>query len=388
MPARRILICNYEYPPLGGGGGTCSRAFARELLRLGHRVEVVTARFRGQPPDIQRGRFRLRRLPALRGKLGQSNPVEMMSYVASAVPYLLLRRGPRPDVAISFHSIPSGMAAWPLSVLRGVPHIVLFRGGDVPGWLPGELQLYHRATLWLNRLIVDQAALALANSDGLRDLAQKSFPRTRIGVLYNGVDPGTYKPPAEGRDARTGPVRLVFAGRITTQKGIDTMLDALGGLRALDWTLEIGGDGPEIPALSAQAERLGIADRVAFLGWLSREGVAELYRRGDVLIFPSRYEGMPNVVLEGIASGLPVVGTRIAGTEQIIEPEANGLMVEPDDVPALREAIRRLVEDRALRLRLGEEARRRAVETWSWKGRAKELEAKIESVLSSPRPRT
>lgn len=383
MPSRRILFCNYEFPPLGGGGGTCSKYLAGYLAAMGHRVEVVTAHHRGLARDVRAGNLRLRRLSALRRRRGQSNPLEMASYACAAFPYLLLRWARRPDVIVSFHSIPSGLPAWPLSMIWGVPHIVLFRGGDVPGWLPGELDGMHRRTLWLNRLIVYQAAAALANSDGLRDLAQPSFPRKEIGVLRNGVDLRAYRPPPGGRGGRTGPVRLIFAGRITTQKGIDTLLRALAGgaLRPLDWVFDLVGDGPQLGEYLALAEKLGIGSRVVSHGWLGRSALRGLYQEADLLVFPSRYEGMPNVVLEAGATGLPTVATRIAGTEEIIVEGENGFLVEVDDEAGLAARIADLVTDERLRLRLGKGARRLAIDGWSWPGRARQLEAVIEEVL-------
>lgn len=382
-PPRRFLFVNYEYPPVGGGGGTCCRAFARALVRRGHEVEVVTARWGPLRREVRHGRFLLRRLPALRRRPGQSNPIEMMSYVAVAAPYLLLRGGPRPDIAVSFHTIPSGMAAFPLCALRGVPHIALFRGGDVPGWLPGELQLYHRLTLWLNRVIVYHADQAMANSNGLAALAQKSFPHKQIGVLCNGVDVDGFSPPQDNRAQRNGPVRLLFVGRITTQKGIDTLLSVLGSpaLRDGNWHLDIAGDGPQLHEYQQQAARLGIAPKLTCHGWLDRPATARLYRHADLLVFPSRYEGMPNVVLEAMAAGLPVIGTNIAGTEQLLVDGKNGYMVAVDDEAALGARIKELIENPARREAMGEAGREEVANHWSWNARAAELETVAEEIL-------
>lgn len=385
-PPRRILICNYEFPPLGGGGGTASRFLARELVRLGHRVEVVTSHFRGLPRVVERGRFRLWRVPAVREQKGQSNPREMISYVISAAANLLARGGPRPDAIVSFHSIPSGLVGWVLSMIWGVPHIVLFRGGDVPGWLPGELDAMHRRTLWLNRLIVRQAVAALANSRGLRDLAAPSFPGVDIGVLANGVDTRLYRPPAVR--GHTGPARLIFVGRITTQKGLDLLIETLAtpSLAGRHWELDVVGTGPMLDVYTARAAALGLAPRIRFHGWLGRAETAALYRGADILAFPSRYEGMPNVVLEAMASGLAIVSTRIAGTEELIEDGRNGLLVAPDDPAAFAVALRRVIDDGDLRRQLGEAARRDAVEGWSWAARAAQLADVIESASATGAP--
>jgi len=370
----RFLFSNYEYPPIGGGGGTECKALARELLLAGHSVEVVTAAFGELARDFRRGGYRVRRLPCVRLRAGRCTPPEMLSWAAVAVPWLLARRDPRPDVILSFHSIPSGLTGFPVSEAWGIPHLVRFEGGDVPGWLPGDLARYHAMTLWLNRLIVNRSAFALANSDGLRDLAAKAFPDKRIDVLSNGADTIRFRPPDDGRRGRSGPVRLLFVGRLTSQKGLDTLLDALGrvGTEA-DWTLDVAGFGPLEDALRREAQERGIAGRIRFRGWMERDAVRDLYRESDAFILPSRYEGMPNVVLEAMASGLPVIGSNIMGTVELVVPGETGILVPVDDAGALADAISTLVGDGGLRLSMGDAGRRRIECEWSWARRAEEL---------------
>ena len=173
----RVLFCNYEYPPLGGGGSTASRYLANELALRGHQVEVVTTWFRGLPREEKEAGLHVRRLPALRSHPARCRPYQMASYSLLAASYLLFRGGPKADVIVSYHSIPSGLAGWPASLIYRTPHVVLFRGGDVPGFLPEVMKTYHARTLWLNRWIVYQSAAALANSDGLAEMAQRAFPK-------------------------------------------------------------------------------------------------------------------------------------------------------------------------------------------------------------------
>jgi glycosyltransferase involved in cell wall biosynthesis len=353
-----------------------SKFLARELVARGHHVEVVTTWFEGLEPETVEGNLRIRRLRSRRRKMGQSNPIEMISYVLTALPWILFRSRRRPDVIMSYHSIPSGLVGFPLSILWRLPHIVQFHGGDVPGWLPGVLSTYHRCTLWLNRWVVYQAAAAVAVSDGLRDLAQPSFPKRKLGTLANGVDLDVFSPPAAGRENRDGAPRLFFVGRVTVQKGVDVLLKALADprLTGLPWHLDLAGDGPQLPEYREQAAALGLTDRITFHGWMTREQVRPLFDSADLLVLPSRYEGMPIVVLEAMGCGLPVVATDIPGTRELIAEGETGLLVKPEDAADLAGALHRLLSDPAERLRIGAKARADAEARWSWAARAAELE--------------
>jgi glycosyltransferase involved in cell wall biosynthesis len=379
MPRRRWLFLNYEFPPIGGGGGTCSFHLGRCLARAGHEVEVLTAAFGDLPVRETVDGMLVRRIPSIRRHAGQCTPMEMVSWIVSATFAALSAR--RADFLVSFHSIPSGLPAWPVSVLRRVPHIILFQGGDVPGWLPGELERWHARTLWLNRLVVHQAAAAIANSEGLAKLARPSFPKREIGVICGGADPEAYAP---GPPRPTGgECRLLFVGRLTTQKGLDAALKALARVKtATPWTLTVAGDGPRRGEFEGLARGLGLAARVTFRGFMDRAAVRTLYTESDVFVFPSRYEGMPNVVLEAMACGLPVVGTRIAGTEQLVEPETNGDLLPVDDIDALAAALDRMISDETRRRRMGEASRRLVLEKWTWAARADELARTGESLLA------
>jgi glycosyltransferase involved in cell wall biosynthesis len=175
---------------------------------------------------------------------------------------------------------------------------------------------------------------------------------------------------------------LLFVGRLSTQKGVSVLLDALALVPAR-WHLRIVGDGPERASLTAQAARLGIAERVTFHGWAQREELPALYRAADVFVFPSLDEGMPNVVLEALASGLPIVATRIAGNDQLVLPGENGTLVPPSDPHAFAAALAPLLTDPAARQRMAARSRALATERYSWASSAGKYDALFQSIAAS-----
>lgn len=393
----RLLILNYEYPPIGGGAGTGCKFLAQELAKRGHLVEVVTSAFENLPRRSFRqypggGSLRIRRIPVLRREAGRCRPHEMATFILSAFAHLLFRGDLRRfDALLSFHTIPSGVPAWPWSWWCNVPHVVLFRGGDVPGFLPGELQLLHRITYPLNSAIVLQSRLALANSNGLRRMAQRAFPFKEIGVIQNGVDarlfhPGNRfevaQPNTEIARIENAPIRLMFAGRMTSQKGLDTLGAALALLKDVSWEITLAGEGPERAPLEELLRREGLIDRAQFLGWQKRLGLAKEYRRADVFVFPSRYEGMPNALLEALSSGCAVVATPIAGSVDLVQHGETGLLTPVDDPQALADALRQLIQTPEKRRELGSNARREILSHWAWSTRAGELEAMLKEISS------
>ncbi len=170
--------------------------------------------------------------------------------------------------------------------------------------------------------------------------------------------------------------------RLSHEKGVDLAIAALALLRSRgrDAALAIAGDGPEEPALRRQAEAAGLADRVHFLGRVADVGA--LYRALDCVMIPSRdgAEGLPNVLLEAMSAGLPVVATRVAAVPEVLVDEAAGLVVPPGDAPALAAAAERAVASGFNAM--GKEARQTVVRRFSLDHRALRLTALYREILS------
>ncbi len=177
----------------------------------------------------------------------------------------------------------------------------------------------------------------------------------RFHIIHCGVDPARYRPaPHDGQE-------LLFVGRLAAVKGVPVLLEAVAALKprfpALRLTLI--GDGPDRPALEAQARALGLGETVQLLGYRSQSEVAEALAETDIFTLPSFAEGVPVVLMEALASHVPVVTTQIAGVPELVQDGASGRLVPPGDTQALEQAIAGLLRSDSLRRTMGAEGRAR-----------------------------
>jgi glycosyltransferase involved in cell wall biosynthesis len=147
---------------------------------------------------------------------------------------------------------------------------------------------------------------------------------------------------------------ILFAGRLSHAKGADVLLVALSRVGRADYRCLIAGDGPERNRLESLTALLGLRDRVCFLG--ARPDVADLLSQANFLVLPSRWEGLPLIVLEAMAAGCPIIATSVDGTAEVLRNEESGLLVPPNDPIALAEAIERFLSAPSLRARLAARA--------------------------------
>jgi glycosyltransferase involved in cell wall biosynthesis len=177
--------------------------------------------------------------------------------------------------------------------------------------------------------------------------------REKIVILPNATAAAPRHEPAGD-----GPVHIAFLGELGPRKGTPQLIEALGRLAGRPgWRATLAGNG-EIDAARQRAAELGTAGRTDFPGWLDAAGVDAVLRRADVLVLPSFAENLPMAILEAFARGIAVVATPVGAVPEVIDHERNGLLVPVGDVEALAAALARLIDDPALRQRLGEAAAR------------------------------
>jgi glycosyltransferase involved in cell wall biosynthesis len=208
--------------------------------------------------------------------------------------------------------------------------------------------------------------------------ADYAVPATRILIARPGSDPA---PVASG--SHDGIVRLLSIGAVMPRKGFDVLIAALATLTDLPWQLTIAGDRSRDPTAAAQLDgdiaRFKLGSRVAVLGAVPPERLAELYASADLFALASRFEGYGMAYAEAIAHGLPVVGTT-AGAIPDTVPSGAGVLVAPDDTDAFALALRRLIENRDERRRLATFARAAAGQLPTWQDSAKIFSRALEAV--------
>jgi len=222
----------------------------------------------------------------------------------------------------------------------------------------------------LNRLTagLDDRVIAVCEAARRAEIRATRVPPEKVVTIHNGLDPARFHPcPSPQERARVrhrlgvlpnGPL-IGSVGRLHAQKGYSDLLTALGIVcrQMAEIRLIIVGEGKLRSALHAQAVRAGLSGRVVFAG--ARCDVSEILPALDLFVLPSLYEGLPNVVLEAMAAGLPVVATGVDGTREVVLNGKTGLLVPPGDPAALAEAIGLLMEHPDLGRKMGAAGRER-----------------------------
>ena len=348
----RVLIITGIFPPDIGGPATYVPQVARGLAERGHQVTVVTLSDRLDHDD-RAYPFRVVRLPRRAFK-----PWRMLRTFWTLVRLgrghdLLFVNGLAPEAVLANFVLRKPLA------MKVVGDLAWERATNL-GWTSDDFETFQRKRYGLrtellkalrawwtrraHRVIVPSRYLA-------KWVARWGVPEERIVVIYNALEPLEDIKPLPV--PLSTPVKAVTVGRLIPLKRVDGILQAVAQVPGLG--LVIVGDGPERPRLEHLAESLGIMDRVYFAGRRNREETLGIIASCDLFVLNSTHEGLPHVILEAMALGLPVVATAVGGTPEVVNHGETGLCM-PIDEP-LTPALRQLVADEVLRERLGAQAR-------------------------------
>lgn len=327
QPAGRgVVHVSSQFPPHSNGG-------------LGTHVQALCTALAPQIPVavLVPAEPRYTTLPGVRYWLQSGNPLDIGAGEAwgrtlvQALEALTGASGRRP--IIHAHNYEVALPALYARVETGAPLVVTLHLPAPPAFAA------------LERKLVEHADAVIAVSSSLsEEYTSRDWNGVRPVAIPNGVDSTVFHGPGSVPSLRS-PTRLLIAGRVTPQKGIDLAIRALASLlpRFPQLELRVAGTGPWERAYRNLARELGVQDRVTWLGFLGQDALRREYQECSMLLMPSRFEPFGLSALEAMACGAPVIASWVGGLPEFITPDESGLLVPPSDVGALAEAIRYLL---------------------------------------------
>jgi len=352
----KILFCNYEYPPLGGGGGVVMRALARELARR-HEVTVLTSRALDLEPQSDDGGVRVVRVPVFfRNQLAVANFPSMLAYLPSAILRGRSLRRTGFDVINTHFVVPSGPVGAVLSRTFKVPNVLSVHGGDL--FDPSKRSSPHRHA-WLRapirRMLNSADAVVGQSRDTVRHVEEIYGVHRPVELIPLGIER-----PASARGATRAQFGLpeeafvmLTIGRLVPRKSAAQLVQALVRCARPNAHLVLVGDGPESSAIGEAARAVGVAHRVHLLGYVTEQQKAAALAVSDVFVSSSQHEGFGLVFLEAMAAALPVICYDRGGQTDFLRTPETGHVVKLNDLDAFTRAIIDLHDHAELRREIG-----------------------------------
>ncbi|MGB1243454.1 MAG: glycosyltransferase family 4 protein [Chitinophagales bacterium] len=338
----KILQLNYEYPPLGGGAGVCTRYEAEGLVKLGHEVTVLTTWFEGEKEDSVENNLRIIRVKSRRKHDFKSNPIEMLSYISHAKKYLKEHcKTHKYDIAVCHYAIPSGEVGLFLKKKFNIPYIVVSHGHDIPWVFPEQMFKFHVATyFWLKKIFLNAAKAVLLTNE-MKAHADKFLGENyKINnvVIPNGCNNALFKP---NYSEKSKLFKIIFVGRMVDQKDPFTFLKAIKifAQKNIDFTVHILGDGPLKSKMEAFVVENELSDKVIFKGWVAKAEMLHAYQSASLQVISSTYEAMSIAALESLSCGQYLISTPVSGNNELIEKGVTGDFMEYRDAEGLAKLI-------------------------------------------------
>lgn len=378
----KILQVVSGYPPMVGGVENSVYRLVIQLRSLGHEVKVVTAGVGRASPE--KDVLRLRVLLKLERDWGdllfcptilQAIKDSQFDIVHAHTPRKLFAE------AVAFYKLFS---------TRKFPYVVSVRllNRSLTGSWMGAAQVYQKT---IEKHTLKHARFVIVQTKENKGIVNKDFgiPLDRIRIVPNGVDTELFNPKRcrqeeSGTEDSWKEKIVLFAGRLTTQKGLQYLFKAIprveknfNGVR-----FYIVGDGPLKKHLQDLAKELNIAGKVVFLGEAKHKDMVKFYSEADIVVLPSLSESFPNVMLEAMSMEKPIVATKVGVIPEVATHKENAILVEPGSCEQIAASIVDLLSSDSLRRWLGTNARKLVKEKYTWEAVAKQTLAIYEEAIA------
>ncbi|HDD31793.1 MAG TPA: glycosyltransferase family 1 protein [Thermococcus litoralis] len=376
---RVALVSDWYYPKIGGVASHMHH-LAIKLKERGHEVAIVTNnRTTGKEEDLEKRGIELIKIPGIVSPLLEVNVTYGLKSSEELNEFLKdfdIIHSHHAFTPLALKAVKAGRAMRRATLLT--THSISF-AHESKLWeaLGFTISLFTDYLKYPHRIIaVSRAAKAFI----------EHFTDVPISIVPNGVDDKRFSPTKEKDKIKAkfgikGNV-VLYVSRMSYRKGPHVLLNAFSKIE--DATLVIVGSGEMLPFLKAQAKFLGIEDRVVFMGYVPDDLLPEIFKMADIFVLPSvSSEAFGIVVLEAMASGVPVIATDVGGIPEVLKENEAGLLVPPGNELELRNAIQKLLNNEELRKWYGINGRKAVEEKYSWDKVVVEIEKVYEEIISN-----
>ncbi len=373
---KRILVLNYEFPPLGGGASPVSFELSQKLSETGDLVprsssapeseggfdiDAVTMGYKGLPKFEQvNEHFRIHRVACLRSKKEICHPWEQATYLVTGylkAKELVLKN--KYDICHCHFIIPTGVIAYLLKKFHGLSYIITTHGSDVPGFNTDRFQFLHKFTKPFLKAIIRNSKTIVSPSNYLKQLILQNVSKDfdeKIVVIPNGIDTNKFQPQEKKK-------WIFSSGRLLPRKGFQYLIQAVSN-EDIGYEVHIAGDGPMMKELKGLAEKS--KTRVVLHGWLDNKGkeYKDLLEQSAIYVLASEKENASIALLEAMSAGCAVITTNVSGCPETVG--VAGVLIKPRDGSDLHQKLLHLVESQERIEELKNKSLKRAENVYTW----------------------
>jgi len=354
----RILVINYEYPPIGGGGGFVTRDICENIVSRGHIVTVVTSHFRGLPKQEMVNGVNIIRVPVFsRKKIEVAGMASMLSYFPLSV-FETMKHVRTNDYEIlnTHFAIPSGPTGYVLSKLLQLPNVLSIHGGDI--FDPSKSLSPHDMPILkpIVRTMLNTADRVVAQSSDTKKNAYLYYNTKRpIDIIPLGIKKPDFTKKCRA-DFNLDPDEIIICtiGRLVKRKNIEETVAILSELKnRYRFKFLVIGDGPERGNINELAKQHGLGSNFQMMGNVSDELKFQLLSLSDIFLSTALHEGFGLVFLEAMAAGIPVVCYNRGGQNDFLENGKTGFLVKFGDKKQFKAKVSEIIDNKSLRFSIG-----------------------------------
>ncbi len=387
----RICFISRRFFPAISGMSVYALNLLRELVTGGHDVVMISqyrndsqgaAVYGGGPPPKVPGVEVVGLESVGEQVVNHGRPADFEGDIGDIVTAVQEAHARKPfDIIHAQYGYPTGLAALEASRRLGIPNVVSIQGGD--GHWVGKCCKTHKDAM---RAVLEHANALLIGSRSFAEevVHNHGIDMDRFTIVPGATDVNRFRARDVDAIGRLSPIpTLLYHGRVDLRKGLMELLEAFRVVHPDFPTLGmvVSGIGPDVDVVKQYVNDARLSSSIQLTGYASYEEAPKVYHRGDMFVSPTYSEGFSNTILEAMASGLPVVSTNTIGVVDCLQEGYNGLLVPVQDVEALANAIRRMLTDDELRIRVARQGYDDVQKLYSWPAVGRQIQAIYEDVI-------